>query len=125
MADLLYKEWRLAVHPVVYMFSLIGALTLVPAYPYGMVFFFGCLGLFFTCQFARENADIFYTATLPVSKRAVVKSKCPVDGYTKRQYAKELLRQINKDHPGAKERMFHAILNGDIKGWPQRQIRTR
>ena len=45
----------------------------------------------------------------------VVKSKCPVDGYTKRQYAKELLRQINKDHPGAKERMFHAILNGDIK----------
>ena len=55
----------------------------------------------------------------------VVKSKCPVDGYTKRQYAKELLRQINKDHPGAKERMFHAILNGDIKGWPQRQIRTR
>ena len=76
MADLLYKEWRLAVHPVVYMFSLIGALTLVPAYPYGMVFFFGCLGLFFTCQFARENADLFYTATLPISKRAVVKSKC-------------------------------------------------
>ena len=55
----------------------------------------------------------------------VVKSKCPVDGYTKRQYAKELLRQINKEHPGAKERMFHAILNGNIKGWPQRQIRVR
>ena len=31
----------------------------------------------------------------------VVKSKCPVDGYTKRQYAKELLRQLNTDHPGA------------------------
>lgn len=55
----------------------------------------------------------------------VVKSKCPIDGYTKRQYAKELLRQINKEHPGAKERMFHAILNGNIKGWPQRQIRVR
>ena len=37
----------------------------------------------------------------------VVKSKCPVDGYTKRQYAKELLRQINLEHPGARERMFH------------------
>lgn len=40
----------------------------------------------------------------------VVKSKCPVDGYTKRQYAKDLLRQLNQDHPGVKERMFHAIL---------------
>ena len=55
----------------------------------------------------------------------VVKSKCPVDGYTKRQYAKDLLRQINREHPGAKERMFHAILNGNIKGWPERQIRVR
>lgn len=50
----------------------------------------------------------------------VVKSKCPVDGYTKRQYAKELVRQLNQEHPGAKERMFHAILNGNIQGWPER-----
>lgn len=48
----------------------------------------------------------------------VVESKCPVDGYTKRQYAKELLHQLNQDHPGARERMFHAILNGNISGWP-------
>ena len=54
----------------------------------------------------------------------VVKSKCPVDGYTKRQYAKELLRQINLEHPGARERMFHAILNGNISGWPDRIIRV-
>lgn len=76
MFDLLYKEWRLAVHPVVYLFLLIGALVLVPAYPYGMIFFFGCLGLYFTSLFARENADAFYTATLPIQKRHVVKSKC-------------------------------------------------
>lgn len=50
----------------------------------------------------------------------VVKSKCPIDGHTKRQYAKELVRQLNQEHPGAKERMFHAILNGNIKGWPER-----
>ena len=55
----------------------------------------------------------------------VVKSKCPVDGYTKRQYAKELLTRLEREHPGAKERMFHAILNGDIKGWPERIIRER
>lgn len=50
----------------------------------------------------------------------VVKSKCPVDGHTKRQYAKELVRQLNQEHPGTKERMFHAILNGNIQGWPER-----
>ena len=50
----------------------------------------------------------------------VVINKCPVDGFTKRQYAKELLKQLNYDHPGTRERMFHAILNGNIKGWPER-----
>lgn len=50
----------------------------------------------------------------------VVQSKCPVDGYTKRQYAKELVRELNQEHPGTRERMFHAIVNGDIKGWPER-----
>lgn len=50
----------------------------------------------------------------------VVKSKCPIDGHTKRQYAKDLVRQLNTEHPGAKERMFRAILNGNISGWPER-----
>lgn len=50
----------------------------------------------------------------------VVTSRCPIDGYTKRQYAKELVRDLNKEHPGAKQRMFTAILNGGIKGWPPR-----
>lgn len=48
----------------------------------------------------------------------VQKSPCPADGYTKREYAKNLLKSLNHEHPGAKERMFRAILNGDLKGWP-------
>ena len=47
----------------------------------------------------------------------VAKSRCPMDGYTKREYAKDLVRQLNKEHPGARERMFTAIYNGGIKGW--------
>lgn len=47
----------------------------------------------------------------------VVKNPCPMDGATKRQYAKELIRQINLDHPGAKVRLFHAIENESIPGW--------
>ena len=42
----------------------------------------------------------------------ILKNPCPVDGETKRQYAKELANKLNRDHPGAKERMFTAILSG-------------
>ena len=55
----------------------------------------------------------------------VLKKKCPVDGYTKRQYAKDLVLQLNQEHPGARERMFHAILSGNIPGWPKRMITRR
>ena len=55
----------------------------------------------------------------------VVKSRCPVDGYTNRQYAKELVKQLNTEHPGVKQRMFTAILNGNISGWPERILHVR
>ena len=55
----------------------------------------------------------------------VVKSPCPADGYTKRQYAKDLLRQLNLEHPGVKNRMFTAIQNGKIDGWPERILHIR
>ena len=54
-----------------------------------------------------EEADIIGFANkmaLPVAKKT-----CPVDGHTKREYAKELLSSINRDNPGVMERMFTAI----------------
>mgnify|MGYP000629957969 CR=1 FL=1 len=55
----------------------------------------------------------------------VVKNPCPADGYTKRQYAKDLVRQLNTEHPGARDRMFTAILNGNFEDWPQRILNPR
>lgn len=52
---------------------------------------------------------------LPVSK-----NPCPADGHTKREYAKELLTQLTRENPGVKERMFSAVVNGKISGWPPR-----
>lgn len=54
----------------------------------------------------------------------VVKSPCPVDGYTKREYVKNLLKQINTDAPGVKNRMFTAICSGTLKGWEEKDGRT-
>lgn len=47
----------------------------------------------------------------------VVKSPCPADGYTKRQYVKELRADINKNAPGVKERMFTAIETANLCGY--------
>lgn len=50
----------------------------------------------------------------------VVKNTCPVDGSTKREYAKQLMEQVNRDNPGAKDRMMHAIVNGRFPDWPEK-----
>lgn len=48
----------------------------------------------------------------------VAKSPCPADGNTKREYVKNLLKQLNNENPGVKERMFTAIMNGNLESWP-------
>lgn len=50
----------------------------------------------------------------------VVKNPCPADGYTQREYAKELVAKLNYDHPGSMERIFSAILNGNLRSWRDR-----
>ena len=49
----------------------------------------------------------------------VVKSPCLADGNTKREYVKNLLKQLNQENPGVKERMFTAIVNNHMQGWPE------
>lgn len=56
-----------------------------------------------------EEADIIgFTNKYEIP---VLKNPCPVDGETKRQYAKDLANRLNREHPGAKDRMFNAIIN--------------
>lgn len=47
----------------------------------------------------------------------VVKSPCPADGYTTREYVSELINSINKETPGVKSRMFAAIQDYPLEGW--------
>ena len=57
--------------------------------------------------------------TLPV-----VKNPCPADGHTQREYAKDLVARLSYEHPGAKERMFTAVLNGNLPSWRERIPKT-
>ena len=54
-----------------------------------------------------DEKDIISVAkTLPVKK-----SSCPVDKQTKREYAKDLIKNIQKDIPFAKDRLFSALIH--------------
>lgn len=49
----------------------------------------------------------------------VCKNPCPMDGNTKREYVKNLLKQIYTENPGADKRLFRMICDGNISGWPK------
>ena len=76
MKELLFKEFKLALHPTNYLFLAVGALLLIPAYIYYVAFIYTCLSVFFLFLIARENKDVLFTVSLPVRKRDAVKARC-------------------------------------------------
>lgn len=47
----------------------------------------------------------------------VVKSTCPADGNTKREYIKQLIATLNRENPNIKKNLFHSITTGHINDW--------
>lgn len=47
----------------------------------------------------------------------VEKNPCPADGITKREYIKNLVKQLEHENPGVKDRIFHALCNGVLPKW--------
>ena len=75
MKQLLYKEWRLAMHPTALLFLGLSLMLLIPNYPYYVTFFYTTLGIFFICVNGRENRDITYMMLLPIRKRDLVTAR--------------------------------------------------
>lgn len=48
-------------------------MLLIPGYPYFVAFIYTCLSVFFIFLQGRENRDILFTVSPPVSKRDIVK----------------------------------------------------
>lgn len=68
MKELLNKELKLVLHPTNILFIPLAFMLFIPNYPYLVIMFYTCLGIFFMCQFGRENNDVFFTMMLPVEK---------------------------------------------------------
>ena len=60
----------------------------------------------------RELRNAVARAGLPV-----VKSRCPVDGCTERQWTKEFLVSLERTHPGVTKRIFGAMRRAHVSGW--------
>lgn len=59
-------------------------------------------------------------AVLSCAKRnnlEIVKSRCPADKTTRREWTKELLRSLDRDNRGTKERIFGAMRKAGIDRW--------
>lgn len=50
-------------------------------------------------------------------KFPVLKNPCPVDGKTKREEIKTLIKELNRSYPGVSKKFFSAIVNGKIDDW--------
>lgn len=72
MKELLNKELKLVLHPTNILFIPLAFMLFIPNYPYLVIMFYTCLGVFFMCQFGRENNDVFFTMMLPVEKHKTV-----------------------------------------------------
>ena len=48
----------------------------------------------------------------------VCKNPCPMDGHTRREYVKNLIRTLEQENPGLRDRLFHAVVTGNLAGWP-------
>lgn len=75
MLNLLRKEVMLTMHPSSVVFAAMGAMLLIPNYPYLVVFFYTALALYTTNVNARENNDVVYSLSLPITKRDLVKGR--------------------------------------------------
>ena len=75
MKNLIKKEFALAMHPTAPLFLALSSMLLIPNYPYLVAFFYTGLSIFFTCLSGRENNDVFYSMTLPVSKKQIVAAR--------------------------------------------------
>jgi len=47
----------------------------------------------------------------------VMKSPCPVDGTTKRENTKQLLKELSREHPHIRQSIFGAMQRAGIDGW--------
>lgn len=69
---LVAKEFALVFHPMTVVVLALSALVVVPNWPYAVILLYACLCPYFNALSAREQRDLDYARTLPVSRGDMV-----------------------------------------------------
>ena len=79
MKALLYKELKLAMHPICYVFiALFPFMILIPSYPIaiGFLYVLTCYPiLFLGANKGQQSNDLLYSTLLPIRKKDIVKAR--------------------------------------------------
>lgn len=74
MLKLFKKELRLNMHPALYLFALLGAMVIIPNYPYIVGIGYSIMHIMVFFQAVNENRSQEFSATLPVKRADIVSS---------------------------------------------------
>ena len=79
MKALLYKEFKLAMHPICYIFIVMfPIMILIPSYPsaVGFIYILSCYPiLFLGANKGQQSNDLLYSTLLPIRKKDIVKAR--------------------------------------------------
>ena len=79
MKALLYKEFKLAMHPICYLFiAMFPFMILIPSYPLaiGFIYVLTCYPiLFLGANKGQQSNDLLYSTLLPIRKKDIVKAR--------------------------------------------------
>ena len=79
MKSLLYKEFKLAMHPLIYVFVfLFPLMALIPTYPIVISFIYVCTCypiLFLGANKGQQSNDIYFSCLLPIRRKDIVKAR--------------------------------------------------
>ena len=76
MKQFLNKEFKLCLAPINYVYMSFAIMTLIPAYPRYVPFYFFCVSILHLFNNAMLNKDLEYSMILPILKKDIVKSRC-------------------------------------------------
>lgn len=76
MKNFLNKEIKLCLAPINYIYLSFAVMTIIPAYPRYVPFFFFCVSILHLFNNSMLNKDLEYSMILPITKKEIVKSRC-------------------------------------------------
>lgn len=78
MKAFLKKEFKLAMPAGMYVWAVLGILSIIPNYPAVVGYIYTIVGVFVYLVNVRDNRDLEFCAVLPVSRKTIVAGKCIV-----------------------------------------------